>query len=124
MQLLTLLIGTHEPGVGDANDDFNKPMIDFEADETATSTQAAAVDSRAPTPESEKAQPEKEEEDREHLTTFSSWGTPAARNKPGILTMVILLFCTLYTNAVLFFSSSCPSQAGYHQKPPSFLEHR
>ncbi|OJJ04529.1 hypothetical protein ASPVEDRAFT_54672 [Aspergillus versicolor CBS 583.65] len=53
---------TQEPGVGDANGDFNKPMIDFEADEAATSTQAAAVDSRAPTPESEKAQPEKEED--------------------------------------------------------------
>lgn len=99
--LLTLLIGTQEPGVGDANGDFNKPMIDFEADENATSTQAAAVDSRAPTPESEKAQPEKEE-DREHLTTFSSWGTPAARNKPGILTMAIPLLCILNTNTFLF----------------------
>lgn len=83
--------------MGHANDDFNEPMIDFEADETATSTQAAVVDSRAPTPESEKSRPEKEE-DREHLTTFSSWGTPAARNRPGILTIDIHnpFLCTQY----------------------------
>lgn len=57
----------------------------FEADEVnAAPVEALAFASRPQTPNAENCKPEVVE-DREHLTTFNSWGAPAARDKPGML---------------------------------------
>ncbi|KAL4885325.1 hypothetical protein BJY04DRAFT_180646 [Aspergillus karnatakaensis] len=63
-------------------------MIEFDddvptsgVDETAPSIETPANGTRVTTPNIENTQVK--EESREHLTTFSSWGTPSVRNRPA-----------------------------------------
>ncbi|KAL5334534.1 hypothetical protein BJX70DRAFT_402508 [Aspergillus crustosus] len=78
-----------ENEAAESSNDSHEPMIEFEESEVAVSdvneTVASAgtpeVETRADTRILEK--PRAYENDREHLTTFPSWGTPAVRNKPA-----------------------------------------
>jgi hypothetical protein len=47
----------------------------------ADSFAPSAVESDAHAPETDKTQPE--QENRENLSVFKAWGTPAVRDKPG-----------------------------------------
>jgi hypothetical protein len=73
------------------------PMIKFdETDEVAVSdVNETAVSDKTPDAESCVTTPKLEHsqlkaENREHLTTFNSWGTPAVRSKPGMLFILSL----------------------------------
>lgn len=51
-------------------------------------------------------------EDREHQTTFETWGTPDLRDKPG-MALISILPLTIFANRLV--SSSCSRQTCSHQ---------
>jgi len=79
-------MGVMQAGGPDTTSDTKASETEM-APETKVATASAAV----------------EEEDREHLTVFRSWGTPAPRDKPGtvqtpsftaLLMLMLLIVCS------------------------------